>query len=182
MWGSEYSHPSCIFDSTAWFLVIWQWASLKRMFWVHLHLPFSQLSRAAAHSSYPHWHCCLFQWRWSWDQRINSVEYCWVYPKPCRCFCTGLRCFPASVLMQCRNTGLSPAASQPRLKSCALPLCLCPVPSSAARRPTCSSRHQRCHLCAHVFSRSTGQHCVKGLRYAAIMPGVSQWWCWNGRF
>lgn len=52
--------------------------------------------------------------------------------------------------MQCRNTGLSPAASQPRLKSCALPLCLCPVPSSAARRPTCSSRHQRCHLCAHV--------------------------------
>lgn len=30
MWGREYSSPSCVFASTAWFLVIWQWASLKK--------------------------------------------------------------------------------------------------------------------------------------------------------
>lgn len=56
--------------------------------------------------------------------RPKSDEYCRVCHEQCRRLCSELRCSTASILIQCRDIGLNPAANQPRLRREA-GLCFC---------------------------------------------------------
>lgn len=60
MWGREYSRPSCVFASTAWFLVTWPWASLKKCSGSSSACPFHSFPGLLPIPLTPCWHCSLF--------------------------------------------------------------------------------------------------------------------------